>query len=348
MFSWLFRTKAKKPKIAIVGAGLSGLAAASTLEQGGVDVSLFEAENHAGGRMLTHHTDWALIDHGAQYFTVRDPHFRSQVERWLGDGVVKIWEFEPYSFEDGLLRPSPDREVRYVGVGGMQHLPTALASNLDVRYGHEIRAVDSKGSLFNLRSSQNALPELFDAVILALPAPRIEPLLSATSALRETLATVRYEPAWSVALGFDNASTNTGVTDVGGIFTKIPEISWISHNSAKPSRRGRDLLDTWLIQFNPQWSASHRDIPPRQLQVLANGLLTRVLQRSLGMPVAYDLLYWPQARLAGTGCAPATVLREEGRHLYCCGDWTVGGRIEDAYMSGYRTAKAILEQWNLG
>ncbi len=347
MFSWLFRTKAKKPKVAVVGAGIAGLAAATTLKQSGLDVTLFEAGSQAGGRLLTHQTDWALIDHGAQYFTARDPHFRSQAERWLQDGIIKVWEFAPYCFEDGILRPSPDREVRYVGVGGMQHLSTVLAGNLDIRYGQEIREIDTKGNQFSFKTAQNSPSEVFDVVVLALPAPRIEPLLPASSVLRDTLEAVRYEPAWSVALGFDNASTATGIADIGGIFTKIPEISWISHNSAKPSRRGRDLLDTWLIQFNPQWSALHRDVAPRQLQILATGLLIRVLQRNLGTPVAYDLLYWPQARL-GAGSASARVLREEGRHLYCCGDWTGAGRIEDAYMSGYETAKAILEHWPKG
>src|SRR5690606_9051477 len=152
MFSWLFRTKAKKPKVAVVGAGIAGLTAATTLKQGGVDVTLFEAGGQAGGRMLTHQTDWALIDHGAQYFTARDPHFRSQAERWLRDGIIKVWEFEPYCFDEGILRPSPDREVRYVGIGGMQHLPTVLAANLDIRYGQEIREIDNKGSQFTLTS----------------------------------------------------------------------------------------------------------------------------------------------------------------------------------------------------
>ena len=60
---------------AIIGAGMAGISAARTLVQAGHRVSVFEKSRGAGGRMATRETPFGNFDHGAQYFTVRDPRF---------------------------------------------------------------------------------------------------------------------------------------------------------------------------------------------------------------------------------------------------------------------------------
>ena len=69
-------------KIAIVGAGISGVCAANLLAQEGFKVDVFEKSRGLGGRLTTKRLDWAHIDIGAQYFTARDPRFIKQVEAW--------------------------------------------------------------------------------------------------------------------------------------------------------------------------------------------------------------------------------------------------------------------------
>ena len=54
------------PHIAVVGAGIAGLACATTLQQAGVQVSVFDKSRGAGGRMSTRRTDSWQCDHGAQ------------------------------------------------------------------------------------------------------------------------------------------------------------------------------------------------------------------------------------------------------------------------------------------
>ncbi len=55
-------------KVAIVGAGAAGLAAAYTLRRQGVDVTLFEASDRAGGRMAGEAVDGFYVDSGACIF----------------------------------------------------------------------------------------------------------------------------------------------------------------------------------------------------------------------------------------------------------------------------------------
>ena len=65
-------------RIAIVGAGVAGLACARALADAGLHVQIFEKSRGVSGRMSTRRGELGQCDHGAQYFTARDPAFRAQ------------------------------------------------------------------------------------------------------------------------------------------------------------------------------------------------------------------------------------------------------------------------------
>jgi renalase len=64
-----------RKNIAVIGAGMAGLACARTLVQAGHRVTVFEKSDAVGGRMASCDSPFGTFDHGAQYFTVRDPRF---------------------------------------------------------------------------------------------------------------------------------------------------------------------------------------------------------------------------------------------------------------------------------
>jgi protoporphyrinogen oxidase len=55
-------------KVIIIGAGISGLAAAWTLQKNGVEAVVLEEKSQAGGRTVGTLKDGFVIDHGAQFF----------------------------------------------------------------------------------------------------------------------------------------------------------------------------------------------------------------------------------------------------------------------------------------
>ena len=72
----------------IVGAGLSGLVAARRLvDHYGAPVELVDKGRGVGGRLATRRMDGDRFDHGAQYFTARDPVFRI----WFKVGSTRDW-----------------------------------------------------------------------------------------------------------------------------------------------------------------------------------------------------------------------------------------------------------------
>jgi len=63
----IFKVNAKHPKVIIVGAGLSGLACALTLQKNNISYLLFEADSRVGGRVKTdRHESGFLLDRGFQ------------------------------------------------------------------------------------------------------------------------------------------------------------------------------------------------------------------------------------------------------------------------------------------
>ena len=77
--------------LAVVGAGIAGLACATKLQEAGLKVRLFEKSGGASGRMSTRRGNGWQCDHGAQYFTARHPDFRAEVARWQRAGVAGLW-----------------------------------------------------------------------------------------------------------------------------------------------------------------------------------------------------------------------------------------------------------------
>ncbi|MDA3016341.1 MAG: FAD-dependent oxidoreductase, partial [Actinomycetota bacterium] len=59
-------TRGTEAPVVIVGAGLAGLACATTLVRRGVDAIIIEASDAVGGRVRTDRVDGFLLDRGFQ------------------------------------------------------------------------------------------------------------------------------------------------------------------------------------------------------------------------------------------------------------------------------------------
>jgi photolyase PhrII len=184
------------PRVAVVGAGVAGLSAARTLADHGLEVTVLDKGRAPGGRISTREAaeGWRM-DHGAQYFTARDPVFRTLVEAWAEVGVVAPWEGRLVrEGEGGALEPARDG-VRWVGTPGMRSVALHLARGLDVRPGHRVVRLEETPGEDGARAgapgrwvlqvvreeAPDAPPDRlgpFDAVLLTPPPPQTAELLA--------------------------------------------------------------------------------------------------------------------------------------------------------------------------
>ena len=108
-------------KIAIIGAGLSGLTCAQRLKNAGIDVRLFDKARGPGGRLCTRRREGDHFDHGAQFMTAHGTEFSAELKRWETAGIIAPWRARfAIRTPNGLQAIEPHRE-RWVGVPRMSH-----------------------------------------------------------------------------------------------------------------------------------------------------------------------------------------------------------------------------------
>ena len=167
------------PSAAIIGAGLSGLACATRLHALGWQVSVFDKSRGPGGRMSTRRGEDWQCDHGAQYFTARDPRFKAEVARWQAAGVAAVWQPRMAVIGDEDLHDADAALQRFVGTPRMTAPARFLAEALPVTLQCTVDGIENTASGWQIDSrEQGRLSGSFDALILAVPAPQAVPLVS--------------------------------------------------------------------------------------------------------------------------------------------------------------------------
>jgi predicted NAD/FAD-dependent oxidoreductase len=320
-----------KTTVAIIGAGLAGLSAATRLQALGYDVRLFEKSRGPSGRMSTRVTEIGAADHGAQYFTARDPAFVAELGRWIAEGLAAEWTPRLKVFEGGEWRLSHSRECRFVGTPAMNSPGKALARHLHVDYGLTIEAVRRVKDQWRLSSREAGdIAESFDDLVVAVPAPQAFMLMRPIDPSIADRHSVEMLGCWTL-MAFCSESVPVALD---AAFVNGEIISWIARNSSKP---GRDPFETWTIHGNPQWSQEWIDLDPEEA---GRRLLTAVATLGIDVRGAQISVHRWRYASGSTPAAPGFYFDSDLR-WGLCGDWLNGGRVEGAWLSGYRLAEMM-------
>ncbi len=345
---------ASPKKLAVIGAGIAGITCARTLAQAGHAVTLFEKSRGPGGRMATRDTPFGTFDHGAQYFTMRDPRFIQAVE--AAPGVCRPWSANGVRVLDehgSVVAPAlASHEAHWVGAPDMQalarHWITPLVAAGQVEYQTQITSIEPDAldaSRWQLRSSgpddSHHVYGGFDGIMLAQPAPQTVDLLQSSGlGLREArlLSAVHIAPCWTLMVAFPQAS-QPGLTTLGPQWSAARSthhrVAWLARESSKP---GRNLLERWTVQASAAWSQEHLNDDPLRIEAK----LLKAFAEITGIhatPSHAETHRWSYAQT--TQPLGRSHLWDAKDGLGACGDWCIGHRVEDAYISGLELAQAV-------
>lgn len=310
-------------RIAIIGAGIAGLSCAVRLGDAGHAVTLFDKGRGPGGRMATRRidTDTGLVafDHGAQYFTARDPQFVDQVASWHAEAVVVPW---PAAGDDA-----------WVGTPGMNAVVKAMANEHDVRWGTRIEAIRRDGGRWSVDPVADAS---FDAVIIATPAEQAAPLLAPHAAAMANAARDSVSsPCWTAMFGF-----TAPLPVAADVVRHAGIIGWAARNNAKPGRTvPAGTPETWVVQATPEWSTAHLE----EDAATVVDALADALSQVAGAPLPdAHIRVGHRWRFARVTPADHGVQWDAAARIGAVGDWLVAPRVESAWVSGQRLADRIL------
>ena len=302
----------------MIGAGISGLVCARRLVAQGVQVLILEKSRSLAGRCASRKFGDHVVDSGVQYFTLRNPVVRKEVQSVSSDQLQTI---SPPVYENGKIYR--EGEERFYLAGGNNRLGKLLAEGLEVRKESEVRGVFPQGKKWEVAG------ELFDGVVSSAPWPQSAALFG----MRES--EVAFEPNLTACLEYL-------IPWDGGRYATLDStgqepLAWVGCENAKEGRiqKGKSV---YVVQASTSYSREHLEADPTWwIQDLQKRVEKEwgLDQEKRGATFGHR---WRYARRSRGAPQPSALA--DG--LYLCGDSVTDSRVESVWQSGMEVAKKVL------
>ncbi len=310
-----------KGRIAIIGAGLAGLGAAGRLSTRGFSVCLFEKSRGLGGRCATRRWEGRLVDHGAQYFTMRHPDFVEASRAACDTQLLQI----KAPIMDDEMQPL-HAEARWHHSSGNSALAKGLAKSLGPTCEMRLETmIDSAQVLLKKNGGD------FEFVICTAPWPQTKALLG--HAVEP--ADFTHTPCLTAVFAY--RGVGIGCTQKTYAFTsrKSP-LAW---SSCENHKNGRSLPGETLIiaQMSDEFSKEHLETDPVHYPALIRPFVETRWELDGSDFLAGMGHRWRYARSV---IRPPTTPLHDG--ILFAGDSFGESRLESAWLSGWEAAGRLI------
>ncbi len=339
-------------RLAVIGAGPAGLAAAQRLREGWPELELmvFEKSRGVGGRAATRSRPPFRFDHGAQYVKAPTAALASAI---AADTRFEVGQPVWLLHADHQITPgdaAQNAEAKWSYADGITRLGHELAAGLTIRFETAVARLLQRGQQWELLDADERSLGLFDGVLLTPPAPQLRAIIAGSSLPTErqrqidaALAPASYRRCLSLTLGFDTPIERPWYALINP--DRQHPIAWLAREHAKPNRApaGSSLL---IAQMNPAWSLAHWDATLEELIAPLQAMIEAILGEALPAPTLADRQGWRYA--LPEAAADGVALNAVADGLFWAGDYLVGqGRVHQAIESGWAAAERILA-WRAG
>jgi renalase len=321
---------AKTPRVAIIGAGLTGLSIARRLAEAGIETPLFDKSGGIGGRVATRRLERnglnLRFDHGIPFLT--SPQLQAISEQMYSPP-------DPVPL-DVAAHSELGRESLICIADGMNQLGKWLASGLEINLNRTVTEIapSSSSGQWQILTGDDVFPDDFDLIITTTP-PRqaAEILRSSDSTVVTALSAIEPQGCWSLML------VTEPPLPLG--LVSLPEsqiIKRVINENAKG--RSSEQLGLYTVHAKRSWSQRHMQSPKVDVQAA----MIEAMQ-SLGLD-SRDIVHaqihrWLYAGVVHPLGQPYLV--DIQRSLICAGDWCLGNDIDCALASAEATAAHVIQ-----
>jgi renalase len=364
--------------VAIIGAGISGLAAAHILIDAGHTVTLFEKDTGVGGRAATRKRDGFTYDHGAQYIKGGGPISTTWItQRFRVPDLIDIskpvWTFDA----EGHIQegdPVQNADPRWNYRRGLVTLAKRMAEGLDIRLETYIARVERTTTGWRLfgesetraeartEASSPSLPHSapvptapaltdFEQLLITIPAAQAVAFVENSQMpgelqahLLANLRKAHYNPLISVMLGYKPIPRTRPYYALVNT-DKAHPISWLAWEHEKAPERVPEQTGLLIAQMAPQYSLNHWQTPAEEVisdvAKLVAVLIDEPMIETIFEPVFTDIYNWRYALPAEKADVQSINTLALPYGLAFCGDAFVGGRVHLALEHGVEVAHQL-------
>ncbi|AUC60452.1 Amine oxidase, flavin-containing [Cyanobacterium sp. HL-69] len=317
-------------KIAIIGAGISGLTLATKLQEKGVDVQVFDKGRGVGGRMSSRRTDWGYIDHGTQYFGLSNNEFQDFIS--IYGEVMQPWQGKFASWENGIFHEDKSSKIRYVPNEAMNRLCKYLSGDTTVKLETKIVSLTKNNDSWTLLDDHNHRYGDYDAVVITAPPSQTANLLPDDCTFKPDIAKIKMLPCFTLMV-IPEKKVNLPFE---GVKFSHPVLGWVSANDTKPNRGDGGAI---VIQSNFTYAMDHVN---DDREKISQDLLTqteKVFDFKFSPFHYFSLHLWRYALPQQPNQQGYYYDAKTG--LGICGDWCLSGKVEGAFLSASAIALKI-------
>lgn len=323
-------------KIAIIGAGITGLSLAKNLKENNFEVEVFDKGRGVGGRMSSRRTEWGYLDHGAQYLTIRNEQFHDFLKPYIEQEVIKPW-YQTFAIwnNNQFTIEKPDA-LRYVSLPAMNNLCKELASNLSVKVNTKIVKLSKRSHQWKLTDINKNTYDNYDLVISTAPPKQTADLFENHTHEVKEISKIEMLSCFSLML----IPEQNFVLPYQGIKFQHPVLGWIGVNYSKPARDNNGGL---IIQSNFDWAGEHIDDNLEEIGDLLQDSAEKVFKLKFNKLNYKSVHRWLYATPKKVASQP--YFWNQKKNLAACGDWCVAGKIEGAFLSGMALFNSIIDHF---
>lgn len=324
-------------RVAIIGAGISGITIAKELSQK-VEVTIFEKARGVGGRMSTRYADPFCFDHGTQFFTARSQKFHKYLNPYMHAGVASEWKGRIIRLD--INKQETDAMVKeklLVASPNMNSLCKYMAKGIDIRTSCEVTPLSDKDKRkWLLRNTNGENLGLFDWVISTAPPPQTIRLFSQYIKENSSLCTATMQGCYALIIGFKRPWDRTWIAAM----VQDNPINWIAVNSSKP---GRDKNVTcFVVHSTNDWAQLHINDHMEQVEKFLMEQFTALTGIDTKHAEYLSTHRWLYAKTKKSYLSSFYIDRELG--IAAVGDWCGHSRIEDAWMHAIKLGEYLLNE----
>jgi len=356
--------------VAVIGAGMAGLSAASRFQKAGCDVIVFEKARGSGGRLSSKRLVIAQtgaadieagFDLGCTHFDVQSDfagaaQFQALVDQHREADRVSHWP------------TSAGGRTSYVGLNRNSALTRAMSEGLNVQFATRVAQLKKVDGRWQVLDEAHQVLADVDHLVLAVPVQQALDLLASASTeadrteidkLVAQLTQAYIAPQWVMGVVLDaqaKALLASAALPACVVLAGNDVLAQLTLEHTKPQRGPQAVMQ---IQAQTAWSEQHTDTPKAEVEQQLLAALQDWLSQAhpeLGINLSDHVLaaYVHRWLYANSSATPLNqlvgqVYGSTASGLHVCGDYwlaeTKQQGVQAAFASGWALAQALVETW---